>query len=69
MNAGVTTLLDWSHISNSPEHSDAAIQGLRESGIRGVYAYGTGAAGPQNQYPHDIRRLRKQYFASGRTSC
>jgi cytosine/adenosine deaminase-related metal-dependent hydrolase len=64
INAGVTTLLDWSHISNSPEHSDAAIQGLRESGIRGVYAYGTGAAGPANQYPHDIRRLRKQYFAS-----
>ncbi len=64
INAGVTTLLDWSHISNSPEHSDAAIQGLKESGIRSVYAYGTGTAGPRNQYPNDIRRLRKQYFAS-----
>src|SRR5512132_3754176 len=41
INAGITTLLDWSHISNSPEHSDAAVQGLRDSGIRGVYAYGT----------------------------
>jgi len=27
INAGITTLLDWSHISNSPEHSDAAVQG------------------------------------------
>ena len=64
LNAGITTLLDWSHISNSPEHSDAAVQGLRDSGIRAVYAYGTGAAGPTNQYPHDIRRLRKQYFST-----
>jgi 5-methylthioadenosine/S-adenosylhomocysteine deaminase len=64
INAGITTLLDWSHISNSPEHSDAAVQGLRDSGIRAVYAYGTGAAGPKNQYPHDIRRLRKQYFST-----
>jgi 5-methylthioadenosine/S-adenosylhomocysteine deaminase len=62
INAGITTLLDWSHISNSPEHSDAAVQGLRESGIRAVYGYGTGAAGPSNQYPQDIRRLRKQHF-------
>jgi len=65
MNAGITTLLDWSHISNTPEHSDAAIRGLRESGIRAVYAYGTGGAGPQNKYPGDARRLRQQYFSSG----
>jgi cytosine/adenosine deaminase-related metal-dependent hydrolase len=64
INAGVTTLLDWSHIGNSPEHTDAAIEGLRESGIRGVYAYGSGTAGPLNQFPQDIRRLRKQYFSS-----
>jgi cytosine/adenosine deaminase-related metal-dependent hydrolase len=64
INAGITTLLDWSHISNTPEHSDAAIQGLRESGIRAVYAYGTGAAGPALRYPGDIRRLRTQYFSS-----
>jgi 5-methylthioadenosine/S-adenosylhomocysteine deaminase len=64
INAGVTTCLDWSHIGNSPEHTDAAIEGLRESGIRGVYAYGSGAAGPDNQYPQDIRRLRTEHFSS-----
>jgi cytosine/adenosine deaminase-related metal-dependent hydrolase len=64
LNAGVTTILDWSHIGSSPEHTDAAIQGLRESGIRAVYAYGAGAAGPRNQFPNDIRRLRKQHFSS-----
>jgi 5-methylthioadenosine/S-adenosylhomocysteine deaminase len=64
LNSGITTLLDWSHISNTPEHSDAAIRGLQESGIRAVYGYGTGAAGPKNQYPGDVRRLRRQYFSS-----
>src|SRR5687768_2833728 len=56
INAGVTAVLDWSHIGNSPAHADATIEGLRESGIRAVYAYfGSGA---------EIRRLRKQSFAS-----
>jgi cytosine/adenosine deaminase-related metal-dependent hydrolase len=64
INAGVTTMLDWSHIGNSPEHTDAAIRGLQESGIRAVYAFGGGAPGPMNQFPQDIRRLRKQYFSS-----
>jgi 5-methylthioadenosine/S-adenosylhomocysteine deaminase len=64
INAGVTTLLDWSHIGNSPAHTDAAIQGLRESGVRAVYAFGGGVGGPANRYPDDIRRLRKQYFSS-----
>lgn len=64
INAGVTTVLDWSHIGNSPAHTDAAIQGLRESGIRAVYAFGGGTGGASNRYPDDIRRLRKQHFAS-----
>ncbi len=64
INAGVTTVLDWSHIGNSPEHTDAAIDGLRASGFRAVYGFGGGAPGAANQYPQDIRRLRKQHFAS-----
>ena len=41
INAGITTLLDWSHINNTPEHPDAGIEGLKDSGIRAVYAYGS----------------------------
>jgi 5-methylthioadenosine/S-adenosylhomocysteine deaminase len=63
INAGVTTVLDWSHIGNSPEHTDAAIDGLRESGIRAVYGYGAGV-GATARYPEDIRRLRTQHFSS-----
>ncbi len=64
INAGVTTVLDWSHIGNSPDHTDAAISGLQEAGIRAVYAFGSGAGGAANTYPDDIRRLRAEWFAS-----
>ena len=32
INAGITTLVDWSHIMNTPEHADEAIRGLRSRG-------------------------------------
>ena len=71
IDAGVTTVLDWSHIHNSLEHSDAAIKGLQESGVRAVFAYGTPQTvsgnwkeAPKHKYPGDIARLRKQYFNS-----
>jgi len=40
IDAGITTLLDWSHIQASPAHTDAVIQALEDSGLRGVFAYG-----------------------------
>src|SRR5215212_7397866 len=71
VDSGVTCVLAWSHIGNSPAHTDACIKGLQESGVRAVFAYGAG----QNEtgrvmeiatskYPGDIGRLRKQYFSS-----
>jgi 5-methylthioadenosine/S-adenosylhomocysteine deaminase len=69
LNAGVTTLLDWSHVNNTPEHSDEAIRGLTESGIRAVYAHGV-PVGSQwwhlsaHNHPEDFRRLRTRYFSS-----
>jgi cytosine/adenosine deaminase-related metal-dependent hydrolase len=41
INGGVTTLFDWCHNNPSPEHSDRAIDGLAESGIRAVFGHGT----------------------------
>jgi cytosine/adenosine deaminase-related metal-dependent hydrolase len=40
INAGITTLVDWSHIMNTPEHADAAVKGLQDSAIRSVFAFG-----------------------------
>ena len=63
IDSGVTTVLDWSHIGNSPAHTDAAISGLRESEIRAVYAYGAGADTPERRFPEDLRRLRNEHFS------
>jgi 5-methylthioadenosine/S-adenosylhomocysteine deaminase len=40
LNAGITTLVDWSHIMNTPDHADSAVQGLRDAGLRAVFAFG-----------------------------
>ncbi|HEX2153645.1 MAG TPA: amidohydrolase family protein [Acidimicrobiia bacterium] len=72
INAGITTLLDWSHINNTPEHPDAAIRGLQESGIRGVYAYGSANTSLADYWfessiaipADDVRRVHDTYFAS-----
>jgi 5-methylthioadenosine/S-adenosylhomocysteine deaminase len=60
---GTTTIVDISQVAHTPEHSDACILALQESGIRAVFAYsrGTGAGA---QYPQDIVRLRRTYFSS-----
>ncbi|MCO5399704.1 amidohydrolase family protein [Ralstonia soli] len=71
LESGTTTMLDWSHVQNTPEHTDAAIAALRDAGIRGVFAHGwplvDGASwmfNSQRGHPEDIRRLRKHFFSS-----
>lgn len=46
LSCGITTMLDWCHIINSPAHADAAIKGLKDSGIRGIFAYGNSSVSP-----------------------
>jgi cytosine/adenosine deaminase-related metal-dependent hydrolase len=65
LDAGVTTVHDISQIHHSPEHSDAAIKGIADSGRRAAFGYFESAgAVPGNQYPTDARRIKKQYFSS-----
>ena len=60
---GTTAIVDLSQISHTPEHSDACISALQDSGIRAVFGYSRGV-GPRAQYPQDIARLQKTYFSS-----
>ena len=65
IDSGITCMLDFSHNSRTPEHSDAAIEALVDTGIRGVHA----SMGPHfgdwdEQWPGDLARLRTTYFAS-----
>jgi cytosine/adenosine deaminase-related metal-dependent hydrolase len=74
LNAGITTLVDWSHINNSPDHPDAAIRGLQEAGIRAQYAYGSANTSLADYWfesrivipGDDVRRIRDTYFPSDR---
>ncbi|MFJ9542886.1 amidohydrolase family protein [Streptomyces sp. NPDC101225] len=72
IDAGITTLVDWSHINNTPDHPDAAIQALGDSGIRAQYAYGSANTSLADYWfeskiaipGDDVRRIRAKYFGS-----
>jgi 5-methylthioadenosine/S-adenosylhomocysteine deaminase len=72
INAGITTLVDWSHINNTPEHPDAGIRGLQEAGIRAQYAYGSANTSLAKYWFYsaevipsdDVKRIRDTYFSS-----
>src|ERR1700729_3428049 len=40
LDAGITSVLDWCHIVNTPEHASAAVDALRSMPINPVFAYG-----------------------------
>ncbi|MFF3712856.1 amidohydrolase family protein [Streptomyces phaeochromogenes] len=70
LDSGVTTVRDESHISNSPEHSDAAIAAHWESGIRAVFDHGWPSTeaeqwqfGSNRTHPYDIRRIRNEVLS------
>jgi 5-methylthioadenosine/S-adenosylhomocysteine deaminase len=60
---GTTAIVDISQVSHTPEHSNACIRALQDSGIRAVFSYHRGA-GPRARYPQDITRLQQTYFSS-----
>lgn len=67
IDSGITTLVDWSHVQNSPDHADAAIAALRDCGIRGIFGHGWPLVDPvawmvdsARPHPNDIVRLRKE---------
>src|SRR4030095_3411918 len=72
LDAGVTTILDFSHCNNTPEHADAAIAGLRDAGIRALHCYGFFAANPANPASPahasrraDFARIARAYGGGG----
>jgi 5-methylthioadenosine/S-adenosylhomocysteine deaminase len=71
LESGTTTLLDWSHALNTPAHADAAIEALRESGIRSIFAQGWSRSDGRNwtqssglRHPEDLVRVRREVLSS-----
>jgi 5-methylthioadenosine/S-adenosylhomocysteine deaminase len=72
LNAGITTIADWAHNLITPEHADANVRALRDSGIRGLFLHGgPGEHGlaffgePAVAHPEDARRVRDAHFPTG----
>ena len=68
---GVTTVHDVSQIHYTPQHSDAAIQALFDTGRRAAFGYFEGAGipnvfpvTPSYKYPTDASRIKSQFFSS-----
>lgn len=67
---GVTTVHDVSQIHHTPQHSDAAIQALFDTGRRAAFGYFEGAGEgvtvntPGYAYPQDAFRIKQKWFSS-----
>jgi cytosine/adenosine deaminase-related metal-dependent hydrolase/ribose/xylose/arabinose/galactoside ABC-type transport system permease subunit len=65
IDAGITTLLDWSHIQASPAHTDAVVKALEDSGMRAVFAYGFPWWGKwEERQPSWFVRAATEYFST-----
>ncbi len=65
IDAGITTLLDWSHIQSSPAHTEAGIQALKDSGLRAVFGYGFPWWGKwEERQPSWFVRAANQHFTT-----
>lgn len=70
LNCGTTTLADWCHNNRTPQHNDAAIAALLQSGIRAAFFHGTPKPDPKPgetpfwEVPHpraELERLLKAH--------
>ena len=70
INNGATTLVDWCHNNPTPEHSDAAIRGLDEAGIRALFLHGSPKPDPKPGQRHfsevPMPRREIERFCKGR---
>jgi cytosine/adenosine deaminase-related metal-dependent hydrolase len=65
LDSGITTMLDFSHNSRSAAHSDAAINALIDTGIRGVHASMAPHFGDwDHQWPADMNRMMDAFHGA-----
>ena len=57
LHSGVTTMLDWFHAAQSPEHTDAAVAALRDAPGRSIFCFGAGYR-TTDAVEAEVRRVR-----------
>lgn len=67
LDAGITTIIDACHSSRSPEHTDAALDALQDSGIRALHMVGAAMdkKASSAHLPGDLQRLAQNRNTSG----
>jgi cytosine/adenosine deaminase-related metal-dependent hydrolase len=67
LDAGITTIIDACHSSRSPEHTDAALDALNDSGIRALHMVGAAMdkTASSAHLPADLERLAATWNADG----
>lgn len=67
LDAGITTVIDACHSSRSPEHTDAALDALAETGIRALHMVGPAMdkGASSAHLPGDLRRLAHKWNTQG----
>jgi cytosine/adenosine deaminase-related metal-dependent hydrolase len=65
--SGITTVHNWSHNTVTPDHADAELQAMRDTGIRGRFSYGAGQglASDRPMDLPDVARVQKQWASDG----
>jgi cytosine/adenosine deaminase-related metal-dependent hydrolase len=64
LHSGVTTMLDWYHVAQGPEHEDAAVAALRDAPGRSIFCLGAGWGTP-DPVDAEIRRVRSDLAGDG----
>ncbi|GAA3132195.1 amidohydrolase family protein [Streptomyces echinatus] len=67
LDAGITTVQDFSHAQYTPDHTAAALDGLHAAGIRAVFGYGYPVFSPEARRTDDVRRAHALHTTSGAT--
>lgn len=67
--AGATTVHNWAHNIRSPEHADAELRAMRDTGVRGRLAYGTPMGHPNDQAMdlEGLAKTRRQWMPNDGT--
>ena len=67
LDAGITTIIDASHNSRSPEHTDAALDALEAAGIRALHMVGPAMDKKAStaHLPGDLHRLAHNWNSTG----
>lgn len=64
VHAGITCVLDYSHVTKTTEMADAAVRGHLDSGLRAVYAYAAPRLAMPSPFPGDLLRIQRQFFST-----